>query len=383
VKAVQHFPRLPVATLAAVILAVFFLFVLSFGLHVDSLGVYWAAGEAFKNGLNPYTYTARYDSQSQFKYSPLFALGMAFLSQVQPIVLSIALWTLLSITAFLVGLFRWVDWRATPTPLMPLVLLACFIDLGVCLWANQANALVIGLALVGLANYRDQRFFAAGFTLMLATNLKIYPGVFLFALCMLGNRRYWLGALICAVGSFLMPSLFVGLSADWTIHQSWLHLLMQEVHSNGILDLRSAFLRVGLVQLGQRLPWIIGLVSIPLFLLVRNLDLADWRPWITLGCSATLLISPKSEVFTYVLLAPCYVLMAMHCAESKYKPLRTAGLGCTLALAALIVSNRFIVGTWMMSEDSWQILRVLGALGFWLLSALILAHSYARRRASA
>lgn len=364
---------------AVIVLTLFFLFVLSFGLHIDSLGVYWAAGEAFLSGADPYAFTAKFDALSQFKYSPLFALGMALLSQVQPMVFSISLWTLLGIAVFVSGLSKWMDKRSCAAPLMPIALLACFIDLGVCLWANQANALIIGLALIGMALYREHRFFAAGFVLVLATNLKVYPIIFLIGLSLLGNRSYWTGALVGGISSFALPALLVGWSVNWNVHLSWFQLLLHEVHSNGILDLHSAFQRAGLIQLGQSLPWIVGLVTLPLFLGVRMLDTNAWPAWITLGCSATLLLSPKAEVFTYALLAPCYVLMAVHCMASESKTLRVAGLACTLALSMLIVSNRFFSDTWMVSEDPLQILRVVGALGFWLLSALVLLQSYMQR----
>jgi hypothetical protein len=359
----------------ATIALCFVVYVCWMGMHIDSLGVYWAGGKAFLDGLDPYAYTAKYDTLSQFKYSPLFALGMAGLAKIQPTMLSIAVWTLLGVAVCVIGLLRWMDASTRFTLVLALALVASFIDLSTCLWANQANALVIGLSLIGLAQYRDNRYFQAGFLLMLATFLKVYPLVFLGPLALRGQRRYWAGAAVGALLAFSAPALFVGWRHDFETHQAWLQLLLRETRSPGMLDLHSALQRAGMLNLAQRLPWVVALVSVPLLLAVRYLPGSQWRPWISMACATVVLLSPKTEVFTFVFLAPAYSLMVMHCTESAVDGLRRYGLASCSALLLVMVASQFVTRNWMLSDAPQQIMRVLAALGFWLLAVITLVQA--------
>ena len=353
----------------------FVVFLYWMGLHIDSLGVYWVAGKVFVDGLDPYTYTAKYGPLSQFKYSPLFALGMAGLVKIEPTIVSIAIWALLGITACVVGMLRWMDSSKRFTLALGLALLAGYIDMCNCLWANQSNALVIGLSLIGLADYRDHRYSSAGLVLVLATVLKVYPIVFLGGLALRGERAYLRSAMLGAILAFSVPALFVGWKHNLATHIAWVQLLLHEVQSNGILDLRSALQRVGMLNLASRLPWVVALVSAPLLIAVRFLPINQLRPWIALTCASVVLLSPKTEVFNFVFLAPAYTLMVLHCSEAPQQSLRRYGVTFSVGLILLMIVSQFVIPNWMDSLAPLQVLRVLGALGFWLLSVTVMVQS--------
>jgi hypothetical protein len=367
--------RVPLPVSAALGLTLSFLAVFIYieGIQPWVLTVYRYGGDLFASGQDPYAGSLIFGPSGQFKYSPFFAILGRGLSAVGsgP---SILIWLAASVAAFVFSLRRWVDQSALRKPWFLIVMFAAFVDLYVSMSVNQANALITAMTLWALADYRDRKYLSAGLMLMLATNLKVYPVIFLLALALEGNRRFLLGAFASGFAAFLVPAVFAGWSHNLAMHMTWVHLVVNETGAAGILDLQSALERVGLKHLGHSLKVLILVMSLPLFLAYRLVSrTSDMRPWIAFGCAMLLLLSPKTEVYTYVLLSPSYVLLYLWFAESGNRTARMVGGIATVFLGVLIASCRFTIYEWFMAEHPLQVLRIIGAFGFWVISGVIIA----------
>ena len=119
--------------------------------------------------------------------------------------------------------------------------------------------------------------------------------------------------------------------------------------------------------------WLVLLTFLPLFFSYPFVTKrVDWRPWMTFGIASVLLLCPRTEVFTYVLLAPSYVLVVARCMESDNRALKNYGPCFFTLLALLIASCAYINAEWMALEKPFQSLRVIGTFSFWLATGIIL-----------
>ncbi|MDB6029516.1 MAG: hypothetical protein JWM68_5739, partial [Verrucomicrobiales bacterium] len=363
-----------------VVLAVgaFLFFLLAYGVPTSNAVMrnYTLGGKSFIQGQNPYEVTALNGPSNQFKYSPLFALLMAGMAQPKAQEIVVGLWILAGMGTFCLGLSRWSELKGKLQLSIALAVVACLLELMFSMVLTQANALIVGLILIGVAEYRSGRLFSAGAILLLATNFKVYPVIFLVALAMRPKRAYLLGVLCAGVVAFLLPAFFVGWSHNMAMHVAWVQVVMGDAAGGGILDVASALQRAGLATLGQVLRWVILIISVPLFFgYVLRVREVDWRPWVTFGVASILLLSPRTEVFTFVLLAPAYVLMVGWCVESGKKWIRTYGAMAFAVLGWMITSCAYTDANWLVSEGPIEIWRVMGALGFWVLTAVILGRA--------
>ena len=367
-------------------LGAFVFFFLFYGLPVMSVVIktYYLGGTAFLQGTDPYAATISRGAGNQFKYSPLFALFAGEMAKTQAQPFAIGLWIGLSMAIFFAGISRWVDLLGTVKAWMTFAIVLCVLELALSLILGQANALIIGLLLLGLAEYRDQRFFSAGAMIMLATNLKVYPVIFLVGLAFRRNKSYWLGALVMGMIAFLLPICAVGWSHNLQTHLSWIRVVSGDAGGAGTLDIYSTLERFGLATLGKVMKSGILIATIPIFFgyiaIIKNLN---WRAWSTFGVAALLLLSPRTELFTYVLLAPSYLLMVDLCLESQNHSLKKYGSIVFVGLATLITSCQFTSSRWLDSFAPIEICRVLGALGFWIISGCILFRDFSAQGSQA
>jgi hypothetical protein len=353
---------------------------------------YFAGDLAFLGGRDPYAATVPLGASNLFLNSPQFALLAGCLSRAgtsgQTVLPWVpAVWVLGGAALFAFGLCRWHDFAKPACSCAAgvcatLALMAMAVDFLVSTGVYQVNAAVIALVLLGLAAYRDRHFAAAGALLLAATNLKIYPIIFLAALALRFNKRFWLGAGAAGVVSFMLPMLLVGWTHNFATHLAWVRATLAVTDSYTILDLRSAFGRVGWAGGDEALRWFVAALTVPAFFIhgvaMREVN---WRPWFACAAAATLLLSPRTEVFTYVFLAlaPAYVLMADWCAMAAAARWRCAGAWLFALSAAFIASARFVDPLWFKSENPHEIQRVLGALVFWGATTWILLADLWRR----
>jgi len=365
---------------------VFVVALFAFAIHVllQGLGLnivmryYLMSGNYFMEGADPYKATEQFGAPNSFKYSPLFALlfgGMARLFGAAPLLL-LGLWILGGVFLFAWGLRRWCD-LAVPAPFYVVIAaLAALLDLVLSTGAYQINAIVIGVMLLGLAEYRDGRCFPAGALLMLAANLKVYPVIFLAALLLRFRWKYWLGALAGGVVVFILPALHAGWAHNIDLHLSWARTVLHVTGDVRILDITAAFERAGFALLGVVLNKVVFVISLVVFYAYAiAIKRMDWRPWITFGIAAMLLLSPRSEVYTYAMLAPAYLYMFYWCGESKNGFVKKCAPVIVTLLAAASASCRFIDPDWGHSENKIEIIRVFSSLGFWIFTGAILVVS--------
>jgi dolichol-phosphate mannosyltransferase len=393
---VDRFFRSPLLTQAAV------LALAAFALHVVWIGVgfnivmygYYAGGQAFLGGLNPYEATLPLGLNNSYKYSPQFALlagemAYAGFDGRHAAHWVLALYTLASTALFAAGLARWSDFRARPPGgvapwCAAIALAAAVVDLVVSTGVYQVNAFCAGLTLLGLADYRDGHRARAGALLLSAILFKVYAVMFFFMLALRFKPRYWLGAIAAGAVAFLLPVPAVGWAHNFNTHIAWVKSTLSVAGTYTILDLRSAFEHVGLGTPGGILRQVVMIVTIPVFLIYGiGARKPDWRPWLTCGIAAFLLISPKTEVFTFVFLAATYVMMVEWCAGTGDAFFKKYGAVLFALCAVVIASARFIDPLWYKSENPREIQRVLGALGIWGMSAWILGAAAWRHFAAA
>jgi hypothetical protein len=363
-------------TISVILLARFY--GLNFSDAVTS--IYFKGGIAFVNKLDPYQVTLADGIRNQFKYSPLFAVIIAAVAKMTRQFSADNLWNIFGIAFFYYGLSRWIDLSRRWRSLLFFAVLAVIVEVNVSATVKQINALIAGMILVALAEFRDERPMSAGAILMIATNFKVYPLVFLVAVGLVADRRYWIGALWAGLAAFLIPVAAVGWSHNWHMHLAWVRVVLQDSGGEGTLDFYSTLQRLGLPAVGRIGKWLILLVGIPLFLSYPRLTRKiDWRIWVTFGLATLLLLSPRTEVFTFVLLAPGYVFTVAWFEDANGTPRIGGQLLCTI-IAVAVASCAFTTESWTASEHPIQTIRVAGALAFWLLTGSILIRQAARER---
>ncbi len=384
-EAPHTFKRYPLATQTIVLtLGTFLFFILYYGLPVSNVVLhnYYLGGRAFVQGQNPYEVTLANGPSNQFKYSPLFAVIAAGMAAIKSQRVVTSAWILLSMGTFYLGLGRWVQLTNKVPALVTYGVILAVLELTFSLLLTQANALIIGMTLIALAEYRDSRLFSAGAILILATNLKVYPLIFLVPLLFTFQPRFWFGALVAGIAAFLLPALFSSWSHNLKMHVAWMQLVVNNSGGPGILDIASAMERAGLANLGRILRWSIALVTVPIFVgvfFIKRREVA-WQPWMAFGISALLLLSPRTDIFTYVMLAPSFVLMLSWFGASQDRGMRIGGSIAIGLFAFAIVSCQFIDPKWLISETPTELLRVLGTLGIWIMTGALLLMDMTRKR---
>jgi len=338
-------PRLAQAPLAVLCLAV-----LSFAFVAPRLGhlgtnivteTYRQATLRFFSGQSPFGLMPGGDF---FLYSPFFCLIYAPFAWL-PLKTQALAWGLFNVSAFWAGLFCWIGkdpkWKALKWPLV-LGLVIASMELNISLLYQQMNAFLIGLILWGVASYRDKRWGRAGIILGLASGIKVLPFLFAVLLLFPGKRRYWVGLGGGLLLAFLLPALIVNPFRDWQLFQEWIVTLRgaSTMVRASQLDIVSTASRMGFGEMGISLKWVVAIISLALMANERRRPSPRWEPWLALGVCFLLLLSPRSESPTFVLLAPAYPLLLAYLGGEERSPRRTAML-VTLFMAAGMVTLIF------------------------------------------
>lgn len=340
-------------------------------------GAHWLAGE----GL--------YIKSMGFVYSPLIAALFAPFALV-PRAVGVIVWLALNTGVLLAGavsvlrsgLFGAKNAGDPGWPLLLLLPLAIGnLDIG------QANPLVIGLIMLGVAAAHRERWLCAALVLTLATFLKIYPLAIGLLLVLLAPRRFGLPFLLLLIAGALLPFLLQHWSYVQEQYRSWLsHRLddnrLEYSERHMPLDLWLLLVRLG----GLGIPasvykalQVLGGGLIALYVVVGR-----WRHWtperiyaglFTLGCLWMILLGPATENYTYVLLGPAAAFALVQSLTEHRPPWLRALMAAAFALLLFAVArNSFLPKLnhipWMLALQPVAALLFLGYALFWLLDDL-------------
>ncbi len=261
----------------------------------------------FWSGGNPY---ATPEIGDVFHYSPLFAAFYGIFAYASHQI-HLTLWAALNSFVLCFGINQWVKWDKKMGFWLWLALAAMLMELDISQRYHQANALIIGITLWGMALYKEKNFFAAGVILALGINIKIIPILFALPLLWPLNRNYILGLLSGLFLFFILPILFVGWERNLYLHQQQFAAIFSDLEHRKMLDIKNVLLRLEYDRIAEPVQIAITGIFVWVFCLSRFIfkNNFPWASWISFGVASCLLLSPRTESPTFVLLAPCYLLL--------------------------------------------------------------------------
>jgi len=195
---------------------------------LNDLRVYYGAGEALLNGEPLYGVAHGLDS-GVFKYAPMLALVYALFALL-PYSIAASIQYLLITLAFIDGLRR-IDKlvrerffggkREGYGPLF-LMALACVVHLHRELHLGNINLMLLWLLVVALEQLNSGRELRGGLLLGAATLAKPHFVVLLPLLVLHGRWKPLAASLGTLAAGVLLPSIFLGWSANIQVHTAWL-----------------------------------------------------------------------------------------------------------------------------------------------------------------
>jgi hypothetical protein len=323
------------------------------------------------HGQSPYPAPTGVDL---FKYSPWF--GVLYLPFAGlPDRAQAAAWGVVNAAVFWAGVCRWFR-LPSGRSIFWLGWILCAMELDGALRYQQINPLLVGMALGALADFRDGDEFRSGFWLGTAADFKVLPG--LFAIALPWTRRRAIGLIAAGLVAVAGPALVVGVSRTLSFHRDWLELLAGDAGGPGLRDLATALAYWGFPATGLLLRRAVLAITVAALVGLgwgrRLTDGTRWALWIAFGLEALLLVSPRTESPTFVLLSPCYLFL-LHAIRER------SGLGRSIA-AAVFAAGAFLVT--FSFNDLWPHRvwdpavwhgtgKTLGVFLLWGLTAVLLA----------
>lgn len=267
-----------------------------------------------------------------FKYSPAFAVFYHPLTELSAPWHSF-IWGALNIFLFWAGVSAWFSVRKDWPWMMWLALLFCSMELDGPVRHLQINAALTGLILLGVFAYRKECFALSGGLLAVGTNVKLLPVGFLLALALKLRSSFLLSALLITALLLVLPVAVVGWEKNLIFHKDWAALILSDAGGKGILDIGTALSALGIPLLAEPVRWGVLLTSgLVLFSIAGKCAMISWGPWISVGLGMLLLVSPRTEQPTFVLMAPAFLFLVEPLASPRRHPwqLRFWGLGVLL-----------------------------------------------------
>jgi hypothetical protein len=182
--------------------------------------IYVRAARSWWTGTD--MYAAR--GTDYYRYSPLFAIVFTPFALL-PDSLGNAAWRIVNCLIYLGGLWSWITHVApgfrTRRQLGAVLLLVLPVSLH-SIYNAQANLLMLGAIMLGLANAANQRWNRAAAWLALATLIKGYPLALAMLLTAFHPRRFGPRFLSALSLGLLLPFLFQSPEVAWGQYTSWL-----------------------------------------------------------------------------------------------------------------------------------------------------------------
>ena len=291
---------------------------------------YARAGRAWFDGLPLYVYTPN----KGFVYAPFSAICHA-IGSLLPDPLGRSVWHLISaglILAGLVAMMRVGPFRRIPTNRQGLVCLLVFpLALGN-IDSAQANPLVIGLIMLGVAAACADRWTLAALALAVAVWWKVYPIVVGALLILLAPRKFTWRFVLALILLGLLPFLFQKPSYVIDQYQLWYatrtadNRLAYALHI-APLDLWFLLVRAGglpmsnLVYRGIQMTAGAGIAFFCLYGYFRQWPKERlYGGMFSLVCAWMVLLGPASEIHTYLVIAPAAALAVVESLSGRMKP---------------------------------------------------------------
>ena len=232
----------------------------------------------------------------------------------------------------------------------PRVADSVLVGLGVFVLVAHSNPLRVGmelgqinvfLALLILADFCGVfRRLPRGSLIGIAAALKLTPAFLIVYLLVV--RRYRTAAV--AASTFVLVSLVATAFAPSASWRYWMHGYFADAHRTGDLSyisnqsLNGLFVRLMGGPSQARALWLVSAAATAVFVLWLARRAHAERPWLgeAIAMSGMLLVSPVSWVHHWIIVLPL-LLAAFRCAFETSGRIRTALLGATSALAAVLL----------------------------------------------
>ncbi len=319
-------------------------------------GPYWRAANNWLIGKDLYIYVAN----KGFVYSPFAAVNLTPLT-LFPLPVANAVWKIVGAVFLLAGL--WCVMKVGPFSRIPARLkgLVCLLSLPLSLSnldTGQANALVIGFVLLGVAAAYTERWMWAALAIALATHWKIYPAAVGMLLMLMAPWKFGWRFVFMLVLLGLVPFLFQKHTYVSGQYALWVDTRMADNRleykiEDAPLDFWFITVRMMSLPLSQTAYKVLQLGvagGIALFCLYGR-----WRQWererifggmLCLVCGWMLLFGPASEWLTYILLAPLVALALVECFQRPIGKVTRAMVAIAYALLLLAAMRNAFSPHW-------------------------------------
>ena len=309
-----------------------------------------------------------------FVYSPLIAVFFTSLTFVSVAVANI-LWRLLSAGILLGGIWsilKFGPFRDGPKHLRGLVFLLILPVAAGNLDSGQANPIVIGLLMIGVAAAFTGRWTVAAVAVAGAFYWKIYPLALGMLLVLVAPGKFGWRLALALVVMALLPFLFQNPDYVTRQYQQWFETRLVDNRLAypipiAPLDLWFLLVRIGhlpLAETGYQILRLAGGAAIAVFCLYGR-----WKSWpkerllgglFSLACVWMVLLGPASESLTYLILVPAAAIAVV---ESLSLGLRPAVRGAAVIGYGFLLLAILRVGFFPKWQDAWLLaFQPVGAL---------------------
>lgn len=305
-----------------------------------------------------------------FHYSPLFAFLYWPFTELSSSAHALS-WGFLNVLVFWMGVSVWFSFTKKTPKMIWLALALCAIELDISQRYQQINACLVGMVLLSLHFYKEEKFVWSALLISFITNIKLLPLVFAVLLCWPLRKRYILSLVLFSALWLFLPSIGVGFSRNIELHRLQFEAIFSDASTGHggrpMLDLASTLTRLG----HEQVAYILKIVVAGLAVLICSF--ARWKEkevpeglFYSFVMLTLLVLSPRSESPTFIFLAPAY-LFAMQELKGPAKAL--------IVLFGFFISFVFTSAwaphfTWTYHHGYFS--KVFGTYVFWWLAFLLL-----------
>lgn len=301
-----------------------------------------------------------------FHYSPFFAMAYRLFCSMPGFLHSVS-WVFFNAWVFWWAVGKWFQLSKKTSLWEWVALVGCAMELDISLRYQQTNPLLVGTILLGVASVRDGSALKGGLWLAFGANLKFIPGLFGLFLSYPPKKRFLVGLIGGSLLLWMAPALVVGWGQNIQLHWNQYRYISTDMVDRHLMDIKSCLERLGHGQLGSFLWQVVFGTSLSLLGISRLVFAGGnfpWRVWISLGLTLPLLVIPRVESPTFVLIAPAYLLLITH--PNRF----VKGIVCaSLFFITVIYTSAWPRALEFGLQKYWST-KTLGVFGLWVLCIL-------------